>query len=511
MKINKRCKVPSFSATRNNSKMMLALYLAASLVISILWALQLPYEWGSDFGAYYAGAMYTDDSYRLYSEFFDHKGPMYYAFLKAIGWIIGFGAPQALFSLTFTALIYFLSLVILIARKKKILATTVLLIAALSLVGQPTNASIALFLASQILFAYHFSQKYLATGKLADAALAGTFATSAALTRVDAVAYLLWVAGVLVIGSKVMRKPDGSALRIIKPVVVAITAGGALFSLIISIMSFSLGEMYVANISFNHYYKDVIGGSYFYRSNHFEILLRSGAIFVTGYLVLEIFKRFRDSVACIKSSSKLNSNLALSCLDNWATLTFALTGVAIWIYSGSDKDYHVYLILLPLLVLVINYGTELLNGRVLLVVVFLGLPFSKDVAQVIWRLVRYPDCLINPFCTKSPSIAYKDAVQLMIADKVQVIVGGRGWPYVFAHRKPIMSVNDWWLYSNYTPFITPRLQEQFDEIVNMKEGTEILIDKSLYNSDTGSPYLEKIRESYSEKNDLGYYLVLRKR
>jgi hypothetical protein len=37
-----------------------------------------------------------------------------------------------------------------------------------------------------------------------------------------------------------------------------------------------------------------------------------------------------------------------------------------------------------------------------------------------------------------------------------------------------------------------------------------LIDKSLYNSDTGSPYLDKIREVYSVKNNLDYYLVLKK-
>lgn len=491
--------------------MLLARYLGASLIISLLWAMRLPFEWGSDFGAYYAGAMYTDDSYRLYSDFFDHKGPMYYAFLKAIGWIIGFGAPQALFSLTLTAFIYFLSLVILIARKQKILATTVLVIAALSLVGQPSNASIALFLASQILFAYHFSRKYLVTGNLSDAALAGAFATSAALTRVDAIGYLLWVAGVLVIGTKAMRQPGGNLLVIAKPLVVAIAAGVVLFVLVISLMSFSLNEMYVANISFNHYYKDVIGGSYFYRSNHFEILLKSGALFMVGYLLLDIFKGFRGWVACIGPSSNLNSDSVRELLGNGATWTFVLIGVAIWIYSGSDKDYHVYLILLPLLVLVINYGAELLNGRVLLVIVFLGLPFSLDAAKATWRLLRYPECLTSPFCKKSPAVAYQDAVQLMVDGKVQAIIGGRGWPYVFARQKPIMSVNDWWLYSNNTPFVTPVLQDQFEKIVGMKDGEKILIDKSLYNSDTGSAYLEKIRESYSKENDLGYYLVLRKR
>lgn len=490
---------------------MPALYLAASLVISFIWALQLPYEWGSDFGAYYAGAMYTNDAYRLYSEFFDHKGPIYYGFLKTIGWIIGFGVPQALFSLALTAFIFFLSLVILIARKQKALAITVLVITALSLVQQSTNASIALFLASQILFAYYFSKKYLATSSLVDAALAGVFVTSAALTRVDAIGYLIWVAGILVIRTNVMREQGVNVLTKIRPLAVAVAAGAVLFVLVMLQMRLSINEMFVSNISFNNYYKNIIGECYYCRSNHFQILLKSGALFVVGYLLMDIFREFREWLASKKPLSKFNSVSVRGLSDSGVTWAFVLMGVAVWIYSGSDKDYHVYLILLPLLVLIINHGDEFLNGRVLLAVVFSVLLFTQDYAKAAWRLVKYPECLSQPFCNKSPAVAYKDAVQLMIDGKVQVIVGGRGWPYVFARQKPIIAVNDWWLYFNSTPFITSGLQEQFEKIVNMKEGAEILIDKSLYNSDTGSPYLEKIRESFAEKSDLGYYLVLRKR
>jgi len=489
---------------------MQLIYLVASSVVSILWAFRLPYEWGSDFGGYYAGAMFTDDAYRLYSQYFDHKGPIYYVFLKIIGWFIGFGAPQALFSLALTAFTFFVSLVILVEKKKKSLATLVLVIATISLAQQPTNASIALFLASQILFAYYFTNKYIATSSLVDAAFAGFFATSAVMTRIDAIGYLIWVVGALLVLPNMTREQGSNAVTKFRPLAVAVAAGAVLFVLVVLQMGLSINEMFVANISFNNYYKNVVGGCFYCRSNHFLILLKSGALFVIGYLLIETFKDFRNWIFSKKLLKTLDVVSAQRFYDNGASWTFVFVGVALWIYSGSDKDYHIYLILLSIFVLVIKYGDKLLNGRVLLAVCFSALPFTQEYAKTVWQLVRYPECLSQPFCLKSPALAYKDAVQLMKDGKFLVIIGGRGWPYVFARQKPIVSLNDWWLYSNNTPFATPELQKQFEEVVNMKEDSEILIDKSLYNSDTGSPYLDKIREVYSVKNNLDYYLVLKK-
>ena len=45
----------------------------------------------SDYGAYYANAMFFNEKYSLYNEAFDHKGPIFYLFIKIIGSLFGWG------------------------------------------------------------------------------------------------------------------------------------------------------------------------------------------------------------------------------------------------------------------------------------------------------------------------------------------------------------------------------------------------------------------------------------
>ncbi|MBF9040333.1 hypothetical protein LSUCC0387_05435 [Rhodobacterales bacterium LSUCC0387] len=452
-----------------------------------------------------------DADYRLYADFFDHKGPMYYAFLKVIGLIIGFGAPQAVFSLALTAFIFFCSLIALVSRKPKALAVTVLVIAALALAHQPTNASIALFLASQLLLGYYFSRKYLAAGRLVDAILAGVFFTSAALTRVDAVAYLPWLLAIFLINKYSSVGGGGSVYAVLRAGVVSTFFGGILLAVVVSTMHLTPNEIFVSNVSFNTYYRGVIGGCYYCRDNHFEILVRSGALFAVFYIFIDALKPF-PSMVCFKGVyPKFCAGSFTRHTDSIASWAFALIGVVVWVYSGSDKDYHVYLVLLPILVLVIEHGAGSINGRFVLAVCALFLPFSLDFLRAGKRMVLNPECLVTPLCQMSPAASYRDAINVIIDRNIQIIVGGRGWPYVFAQQSPTISVNDWWLYSNNAPFVTPHLQAQFEHILAMGKGSEILIDSSLYYSDTGSPYLDDIRANFEVTSDLDYYLLLSKR
>ena len=496
---------------KNVSWSALPLYLAVCLVVSTLWAFQLPFEWGSDFGTYYAGAMYLDAEYRLYSDFFDHKGPIYYLFLKLIGLIVGYGAPQAVFSLAITAFIFFCSLIALVATKPKPVSIVVLLISTLVLAQQPTNASIALFLASQLLLTYYFTQKYLETGRVLHAVLASIFVTSATLTRVDAIAYVPWLFAIFLIHKPNIQKHNW------KLVATGTTIGASAFASAIFVasvvlgMQISLHEAFVSNITFNTYYRGVIGGCYFCRGNHFDILVSCGALFTVGYIAMGIVRPFRALINFDGLFPRFYINPFSKIIYDFAAWTFGLIGVLVWIYSGSDKDYHVYLILVPILVLVISYGSEFLNVRFALAVCILFIPFGVDFARASKRLVLNLECLIAPFCEISPATAYRDAVQIISDTSLGIVIGGRGWPYVFAQQSPTISINDWWLYSNNTPFVTSDLQKQFEDILALPSGSEILIDSSLYHSDTGSPYLESIRINFEVASDLDYYLLLSKR
>ena len=80
------------------------------IFFAFFWSLFLLNEWGTDYGGYYAIARFLDEDYRLYKEAFDHKGPIYYIFLKCIGSLIGWGSKQAFVSLGITVSIYLLTI-----------------------------------------------------------------------------------------------------------------------------------------------------------------------------------------------------------------------------------------------------------------------------------------------------------------------------------------------------------------------------------------------------------------
>ena len=60
----------------------------------------------SDYGAYYANAMFFNEKYSLYNEAFDHKGPIFYLFIKIIGSLFGWEVILRLYLYFFVIFIF---------------------------------------------------------------------------------------------------------------------------------------------------------------------------------------------------------------------------------------------------------------------------------------------------------------------------------------------------------------------------------------------------------------------
>ena len=54
------------------------------IISSLVWSLLLFNLWSWDYGFYYNTAVNLSDTYRLYSEVFENKGPTYHFFKKII-------------------------------------------------------------------------------------------------------------------------------------------------------------------------------------------------------------------------------------------------------------------------------------------------------------------------------------------------------------------------------------------------------------------------------------------
>ena len=120
-------------------------------------------------------------------------------------------------------------------------------------------------------------------------------------------------------------------------------------------------------------------------------------------------------------------------------------------------------------------------------------------------IVDDKDCLTNVYCTGSEASLYKKTIRNVSLKDTAIIVGGRGWVYVFADTKPGQSINNWWIYYKANPFVTQYLLKAHNDLINKPSGYEFWIDNKLLNGDIGSKYFKEILSSSRQIEDEGKY------
>jgi len=161
-----------------------------------LWSTKLYIEWGTDFGIYYSGSFFIStildggNEYKIYSEFFTHKGPIYYLFLKLIGSLIGWGYHQAVFSLFLSAMVFFTTIFFFIKKNvsDNLLSFFLVLLSILVLVDQPTNSSIVFFQMGLITISFIFLIYYEKNKIYIHLSL--IFLNLAIFTRIDSIIFI---------------------------------------------------------------------------------------------------------------------------------------------------------------------------------------------------------------------------------------------------------------------------------------------------------------------------------
>jgi hypothetical protein len=84
--------------------------ISAQASTATLFSLKLLAQWGTDFGVYFVGGMSISDEYGLYTGFFDHKGPLYYAFIRLLSAAVPYSLIGAAVVLGITCAIWFASI-----------------------------------------------------------------------------------------------------------------------------------------------------------------------------------------------------------------------------------------------------------------------------------------------------------------------------------------------------------------------------------------------------------------
>lgn len=429
------------------------LYLAISFISSLFFGTRLFSELGSDFGVYFVGALSIREDFSLYGGFFDHKGPLYYAFIKLLGFFVPyslFGASLVLFA---TCLGWFLS-IIFSAKLLKIPEKTTLLlivIANSALVNQPSNASIGIFQASLGIIFLAFLKKYKSSEKFIWFFLATFSISCAILTRIDAVLFLPII--FYFIG---FRK----VVRIFVFISFVIVEFLILLSFLAFALHFSFADFWNQAVIFNFTTYADVSNSLGFNSHLWSIFVLFKSLCVSGLVLVLIYVFF----------SLLKSGKIIVRQDFIVLFSYGLT---IFVVVGSSKDYHRFIFYVFFIAALFSIDLSKLTrrfvGMALLSLVLISSVFlSKNVTQ--------SKCI---FANKCPN-PYQNLVRE--SDSVSFFIN-QGWPYLFSDRYPDVA------FTSYFPLLI-YIQGASEKVIadaNGFEGTTIVLVKSDYLSLVESP------------------------
>ena len=475
------------------------IFIGVILLLSFFWSLFLLSEWGSDYGMYYVSALFLSDDYQLYKEVFDHKGPVYYLFLKGLGSVLGWGASQAFISLGVTVAFYLLT--IFYVAKYYIRNTWVIAIiiglAFATLFQQPSNASITLFQSAVLLLFFHALFKLINKISVIYLALSVIILCIAILTRIDSAIYLLLCFPVGFHLSKRLVKIQ----KIILGLGLGILVSFVICRMIFTFMNFSLNDFYIHNVDYNKWFRT--GGiiPMLYRPEHLKQLMVSGLLPITLIILNNMFLQTERA----QNTSVIKYVMAPERLLTLSILFFSILG---WIFSGSDKNYHVFM-LIPGMFFFIICNLNLIEKSIsklfpaFMVYLIIICAFTLEPSAL--TFINKKENLFNPFDKYSDVTRYEKTIDDMRGRSLVYIVGGRGWPYLFSGVKPATAINNWWLYILPEPFITTHTLEDHNTLINRSSGYEFWINNLLLNKENTSPLLREILDASAPVKSDGYY------
>ena len=257
------------------------------IFVTAIWSASILTEWGTDYGIYYTGSYFLSDNYRLYQEYFDHKGPLYYLFLQIIGYFIGWGHWQAYLSLFLTMLFFYLPVfcILVSERLKPMSLFAGTLLSLCLLYGQPTNASISFFQSGFLLTSFWLLVKHCKSSIKIN--ISFFLFVCAILTRIDSIIYLPVYLFALVFVSY-----PCTIILYTKKLFIWVFIFIITFWVLSYYFNYSLNNYFEHNIEFNTWYREnniSYSSSLFYKFNKFIIRPESYQLFTSSLIIIPLF------------------------------------------------------------------------------------------------------------------------------------------------------------------------------------------------------------------------------
>jgi len=406
-----------------NRNTLLVLIFVFLIVFSVLYGFQIIPLMGTDYGIYYVGAMSTNSNYALYQGFFETKGPLFYGFIKLIGYLVPYSVVGAAITLSFVLILWLVAIII----SSRLLNLTSyqqvlgILLGISSLISMPTNACTNIFmgvfyvLALGLAIRFRQNQTYLCfLGSI-------FFSICALLTKLDGLGAVLMV--ILILSYRNIKGFSNYAIKVLVPLLLFV---GVLVCLLQKLLFFTLHDYWeFAFVDvFTKVWNPTTSGSlknFFIRDyTSLTIVMSSGIFFIFVLLY----------------SSTLVKSKLISLEIFLVTSSFSL-----YMLLGSNKDYHLFIIY-PGLITACLLLLKKISLEKLASVIFISL--ASVVVLVTLNLIVSDKCLLKPnsICTNRFS-------ELISVSKVQgnfesVYFMNQGWPFLLSNTKPKINFTAIW-------------------------------------------------------------------
>tara|TARA_Y100001970_G_C14225599_1_gene855452 strand:+ start:598 stop:2097 length:1500 start_codon:yes stop_codon:yes gene_type:complete len=472
------------------------------LAYSLLWSLKFSSSLGIDINGYFFGASILNEDLTLYKDHFDHKGPFFYFYLKTLINIIGNNFTTQYFILSFTALIYFASLSFFsnLVLKNKINIILFVFLALASLYEIPTDAIIALFNQSLIVFGYaagtyvYLKKNITDKNKFLLLLLANILFFLAILVRIDAIIHLLIFNILLIFFFK-------SYLRFL---CFSIFFFLLIFSFFSIYFNYNFFDYYYSNIIFNFFYQSRQSNMYlFYRPELLKLFWITGY----GFLFLTIFLNLSFKKIKIEFSSLL-------------IVVQLLLSLVLLYLTKYDKNYFI-LIILPSIFMFTAYFFESVEFKNFKVFKFLLILYLIMIC--VWSLNFIPNVVkkssykILFLKTKKeqrefihkmePEIKHTfDFIKKNNIKDIYIVCSEASDNFYFDIKKPKVSLNGW-LYT-YPGFEHKYFLNHYNELMSKQSGFIFFINNiCMSDGRPSSKYFKNLISNSSHVEHDGYFHV----
>ena len=431
----------------------------------------------SDYGVYYANAMFLSDEYKLYDEAFDHKGPVFYLFIIVVGKIFGWGDYSTFLPILISSLLFLLSFLfflknIKINNKNQIFLLSFAAIACFF--NQYGNASIVFFTSSLILFYLSFLIKFNNLRTIKYYFFSVLFLSMAILTRFDFIIFLLLIILQLIYFNK-------DAKTRILCFIILLVVFFAVYTFLFLYFGYKNELFLKTNVIFNFLYSsknEVNFLSHFHKPDSVKIFFGSGI----GVLLFIIINQMIYKIKGLKKKIILKKFEKISFLSFF---TFFLFFVLFLVPKLDQNHYALHL----------NVGSLILSSVLMKYVnikrififpilsIFLYSIFSHTLKPTINFFKTY-GCIKRIDCPSFSS--FKDTIDDVKNYNNVAVIYGNGWINILSNTPPKISLVNW-------PMIENNKIGNFFNQVNyskeelLKKGQVIWLKDSLYKKYLNSP------------------------